>query len=178
MGRDCGRLLYLPRMTEESMENFWNDNWQGNNEVHGRNPPQCYSIHYKSHTDGSGDRVTSHQTLLKITSNSYLERKRSRERGRLLRCTRFYLKSIHLHYGDRNNINLCLCLIKHHAPKKYGAVDIQNVPGGQVSVLGGHSIVHSNTIYCTLYRRATRHVLTRVAKCIDVDGRIFENDLY
>jgi hypothetical protein len=23
-------------------------------------------------------------------------------------------------------------------------------------------------------RRATRHVLTRVAKCIDVDGRIFE----
>jgi hypothetical protein len=24
--------------------------------------------------------------------------------------------------------------------------------------------------HCTLYRRATRHVLTRVAKCIDVDG--------
>jgi hypothetical protein len=24
-------------------------------------------------------------------------------------------------------------------------------------------------------RRATRHVLTRVAKCIDVDGGIFEN---
>jgi metal-responsive CopG/Arc/MetJ family transcriptional regulator len=27
-------------------------------------------------------------------------------------------------------------------------------------------------------RRATRHVLTRVAKCIDVDGGIFENVSY
>jgi hypothetical protein len=27
-------------------------------------------------------------------------------------------------------------------------------------------------------RRATRNVLTRVAKCIDVDGGIFENVLY
>jgi hypothetical protein len=26
-------------------------------------------------------------------------------------------------------------------------------------------------------RRATRHVLTRVAKCIDIDGGIFENVL-
>jgi hypothetical protein len=30
----------------------------------------------------------------------------------------------------------------------------------------------------SLYRRATRHVLTQVAKCIDVDGGIFENELY
>jgi hypothetical protein len=30
----------------------------------------------------------------------------------------------------------------------------------------------------SLYRRATRHVLTRVGKCIDVDGGIFENILY
>jgi hypothetical protein len=29
-----------------------------------------------------------------------------------------------------------------------------------------------------LYRRATRHVLTRVAKCIDVDGGSFENVLH
>jgi hypothetical protein len=29
----------------------------------------------------------------------------------------------------------------------------------------------------SLYRRATRHVLTRVAKCIDLDGGIFENVL-
>jgi hypothetical protein len=29
-----------------------------------------------------------------------------------------------------------------------------------------------------LYRRATRHVLTRDAKGIDVDGGIFENVLY
>jgi hypothetical protein len=34
------------------------------------------------------------------------------------------------------------------------------------------------TVHCTLYRRATRHVLTRVAKCIDVDGGIYENALY
>jgi hypothetical protein len=27
----------------------------------------------------------------------------------------------------------------------------------------------------SLYRRATRHVLTRVAKCIDVDGGILKN---
>jgi hypothetical protein len=30
----------------------------------------------------------------------------------------------------------------------------------------------------SLYKRATRHVLTRVAKCIDVDGGIFGNVLY
>jgi hypothetical protein len=29
-----------------------------------------------------------------------------------------------------------------------------------------------------LYRQATYHVLTRVAKCIDVDGGIFENVLH
>jgi hypothetical protein len=33
------------------------------------------------------------------------------------------------------------------------------------------------TVHCTLYRRSTRHVLTRAAKCIDVDGGIFENVL-
>jgi hypothetical protein len=27
-------------------------------------------------------------------------------------------------------------------------------------------------------RQVTRHVLTRVAKCVDVDGGIFENLLY
>jgi hypothetical protein len=34
------------------------------------------------------------------------------------------------------------------------------------------------TVQCTLYRGATRHVLTRAANCIDVDGGIFENVLY
>jgi hypothetical protein len=29
-----------------------------------------------------------------------------------------------------------------------------------------------------LLRRATRHIITRVAKCIDVDGGIFESVLY
>jgi hypothetical protein len=34
------------------------------------------------------------------------------------------------------------------------------------------------SLFCTLCRRATRHVLTRVAKCIDVGCGIFENVLY
>jgi hypothetical protein len=34
------------------------------------------------------------------------------------------------------------------------------------------------SLYSTLYRRATRHVLTRVAKCIDVDRGVFKNILY
>jgi hypothetical protein len=34
------------------------------------------------------------------------------------------------------------------------------------------------TVHCTLYRRATRHVLTRVVKYIHVDGGIFDNVLY
>ncbi|PNF37188.1 hypothetical protein B7P43_G00476 [Cryptotermes secundus] len=37
-----------------------------------------------------------------------------------------------------------------------------------------YSVQTSNTpLHCRLYRWATRHVLTRVAKCIDVDGGIF-----
>jgi hypothetical protein len=80
---------------------------------------------------------------------------------------------------------------------------IQNVPGGKVSILGGHSIGHSKQImYMFMYpiptvseielfhitaciterqdsfRQATRRVLTRIAKCTDVDGGIFENILY
>jgi hypothetical protein len=34
------------------------------------------------------------------------------------------------------------------------------------------------TVHCTLFRRVTRHGLTRVAKCTDVGGGIFENVLY
>jgi hypothetical protein len=75
------------------------------------------------------------------------------------------------------------------------------VPGGKVDILVGHSFGHSKqkkcivctcvlfrtvsetelfhcTVHCTLYSRATRHVLTRVAKCIDIDGGIFETVLY
>jgi hypothetical protein len=62
-------------------------------------------------------------------------------------------------------------------------------------VLGGHNIGHYKQknckytwvlfrtiseielFHCTVYRRATRHVLTRVAKCIDVDGGILKNVL-
>jgi hypothetical protein len=76
---------------------------------------------------------------------------------------------------------------------------IQDVPGGKVNILGDHSIGHSTqksvyarvlfrtvseielfhcTVHCTLYRQATRHVLTLVAKFTDVDGEIFENLLY
>jgi hypothetical protein len=70
---------------------------------------------------------------------------------------------------------------------------IQNVPGGKVNILGSHSIGHSKQkVYMytcpipnsfrdravSLCRRATRHVLTRVAECIDVDRGIFGNVLY
>jgi hypothetical protein len=34
------------------------------------------------------------------------------------------------------------------------------------------------SLYSTVYRRATRHVLTRDAKCINADGGIFETVLY
>jgi hypothetical protein len=78
--------------------------------------------------------------------------------------------------------------------------NIQSIPERKVNILGGHIICHSKqttayvrlsyterfrlvelfhcTVHCTLYRLATRLVLTRVAKCIVVDGRIFENVLY
>jgi hypothetical protein len=77
---------------------------------------------------------------------------------------------------------------------------IQGVLGGKVNILESHSIGRTKqktcictcvlvrtvseielfhcSVHCTLYRRATRHVLTRMAKCIDVDGGIFENVLY
>jgi hypothetical protein len=63
------------------------------------------------------------------------------------------------------------------------SLPIHNVPGG-------HSIGHAKQklyVYMcpvpngfrdrtvSLYRRATRHVLTRVAKCIDIDGGVFVN---
>jgi hypothetical protein len=41
----------------------------------------------------------------------------------------------------------------------------------------GKELFHC-TIHCTPYRRATRRVLTGVAKRIKVDGGIFENVLY
>jgi hypothetical protein len=42
------------------------------------------------------------------------------------------------------------------------------------------SAILNKSIYIaiSLHRRATRHVLTQVAKCIDIDGGIFENILY
>jgi hypothetical protein len=71
---------------------------------------------------------------------------------------------------------------------------MQGVPGIKINILGGHTIGHSKQkkVYMSvcpipnsfrdriisLCRRPTRHVLTQVAKCIDVDGRIFENILY
>jgi hypothetical protein len=79
---------------------------------------------------------------------------------------------------------------------------IQGVPGRKVNILRLHSIGHSKQIVvyyvCPIpndfrgramdviaciskrqdaLRRATRHVLTRAAKCIDVEGGIFESVL-
>jgi hypothetical protein len=80
-----------------------------------------------------------------------------------------------------------------------GRLYLNCIPGGKVNILGGHSIGHSKrksvctcvlfrtvsemelfhcTVHCTLYRRATRYVLTRVVKCIDVAGGILESLLY
>jgi hypothetical protein len=71
--------------------------------------------------------------------------------------------------------------------------DIQNGPGGK-SIFWEVmcSVILSKKVHIymysisksfrnraiSLYRRATRHVLTRIAKCADVDGGIFENVLY
>jgi hypothetical protein len=83
---------------------------------------------------------------------------------------------------------LCLYIYTH--------TRTQDVPEEKVNILRGHSIGHSKqklymymcpipngvrdraiSPYSTLYRRATRHVLTRVAKCIVFDSGIFENVL-
>jgi hypothetical protein len=70
--------------------------------------------------------------------------------------------------------------------------DIQSVPGENIFWEIIVSAILSKKVYMymcpipnglrdaviSLYRRATRHVLTRVAECIDVDGGIFENVLY
>jgi hypothetical protein len=90
--------------------------------------------------------------------------------------------NIHERESSTANSVTCLSRSDSHAV-------MQSVPGGKVDILGGHSIGHSKktrvlfrtvseiellhcTLHCTLYRRATRHVLTPVAKCIDVDGGI------
>jgi hypothetical protein len=72
-------------------------------------------------------------------------------------------------------------------------VHIQDAPEGKFNIPRGHSIGHrkQKKVYMyvcpipngfrgraiSLYRRATRHVLTRVAKCIDVDVGFFLNVL-
>jgi hypothetical protein len=59
---------------------------------------------------------------------------------------------------------------------------MQDVPGGRVTILGGHSIGHSEqesvNVHVSYSERATRHVLTRVAKSIDVDCGILANVLH
>jgi hypothetical protein len=79
-------------------------------------------------------------------------------------------------------------LFQHFHYRRYAGC-----PRGKINILEGHSIGHSEQksvmyIYpipngfrdraISLYRRATRHVFTRVAKCIDVHGGIFKNVLY
>jgi hypothetical protein len=93
--------------------------------------------------------------------------------------------------------NTLLCMNIHmYVYSIYTYIYIQSVPGGKVNIL---VILSKNcilvgtcvpfgtvseielfhcTVHRTLYRQATRHVLTRVAKCIDVEGEIFENVLY
>jgi hypothetical protein len=112
------------------------------------------------------------------------------------------------HTCGRNIPLLCMktwikCCSNQHAMKSCIYKTIlhthkQNVREGKVSILGGHSNGHfkQESVYVymcpilngfrnraislqsTLYRRATRHVHTRDAMCIDVDSGIFENVLY
>jgi hypothetical protein len=100
-----------------------------------------------------------------------------------------------LHNGDCGGLPPVTC---DTVPSRVGFY--VGVPGGKVNILGDYSSGHSKqkncictcvlfrtvfeielfhyTVHCTLYRRATRRVLTRVAKCINVDSGIFENVLY
>jgi hypothetical protein len=95
----------------------------------------------------------------------------------LVRCSDVALLAAGLflasHVGTQSTLCLCVCMCLY--------AYIQGVPGGKISILGGHSIGHSkqNSIictyvllrtvsemdlfHCTLCRRARRHVLTRVA---------------
>jgi hypothetical protein len=100
------------------------------------------------------------------------------------------------HDDPLDNGTSCFCLVViavWNRPNSWQAsfMDIQGVSEGKVSILRGHSIGHSKQKMCmymcsilkgfrdiSLSRRAARHVLTRIAKCIDVDGGIFENVLY
>jgi hypothetical protein len=84
----------------------------------------------------------------------------------------------------------------------YSICEYYSVPEKKFSILGGHIIGHSKqnkkcictrvlfetvpeielfhctVLYCTLYKQATRHILTPIAKCTDVDGGIFETVSY
>jgi hypothetical protein len=93
----------------------------------------------------------------------------------------------------------CVREVNRRLHQNYGITVIHAwPPGWKVSILGGHIIGHSRqkwcimymcpspncfwdraiSLYSTLYRRATCHVLTWVAKCIHVNSGIFENILY
>jgi hypothetical protein len=101
-------------------------------------------------------------------------------------CCLLLLQNVQLP-GNKGYSSVC----RFHVESSAGLL-IQGVPVRKVNILIGHSIGHSKqksvyvhvsyfelfprysyfTLQCTLYRRATRHVLTRVAKFIDVDGGI------
>jgi hypothetical protein len=85
-----------------------------------------------------------------------------------------------------SNCLLCADDLKMFREIKLLKIVIQIYRGGKVNTLEGHSNGHSKQVHMymcpipngfrdraiSLYRRATRHVLTRVAKCIDVYGGI------
>jgi hypothetical protein len=92
------------------------------------------------------------------------------------------LKYLILAYYSFTTHTLCISLnITHGVPGKMAIIC-------EVT----ESVILSKTVYTymcaipndfrdkalSLCRRATRHVVTRVAKCTDADGGIFENVLY
>jgi hypothetical protein len=100
----------------------------------------------------------------------------------------WFNKERHQHTTEKKNISTL---------KIYNTIEYETEgPGGKVNILGDHSIGHSKQklymymcpipkgfsfielFHSTVHVQATRHVFTRVANCIDVDGGIFGNVLY
>jgi hypothetical protein len=74
-----------------------------------------------------------------------------------------YSRDHSISHSKQKNIRICICVL------------LRTVSEIQLYYIFARIKEHQDAL---TVRRATRHVLTRVAKCIGVDGAIFENVLY